>query len=169
MPPILLVPYDSQWPEKFESEVARLRDAAGNSFTRIEHIGSTAVPGLLAKPVIDIMATVKNLQEDAAFIEPLARRGWAYISKYEVEMPERRFFRKSVLGKRSHHLHVVEKDSEFWTRHLAFRDYLRTHHESVIEYARLKKELAEKFKDDAEAYTEAKSGFIRDIEAKALA
>ena len=102
---------------------------------------------------------------------PLAALGYDYVPEYEVELPERRYFRKGRRGTEGdkYHLHVVERDSEFWNRHLAFRDYLRRHPEAVREYAELKRRLALEHGTDVDAYTEAKSDFIRGIERKAAA
>jgi GrpB-like predicted nucleotidyltransferase (UPF0157 family) len=135
----------------------------------MEHVGSTAVPGLGAKPIIDIMVAVSRLADAQACIEPLQSLGYEYVPEYEDELPERRYFRKGPLEKQTHHLHMVELTSEFWERHLLFRDYLRTHPQEAQQYHKLKKELAAKFGSDTVAYTDAKTPFIRSVEAKARA
>jgi GrpB-like predicted nucleotidyltransferase (UPF0157 family) len=121
--------------------------------------------------VIDMVAAVTQLDDAKNIIEPLRALGYDYVPEYEVELPERRYFRKGRRGSEGdkYHLHVVELGSEFWHKHLAFRDYLRRHPEAVREYAELKRRLAVKHGTDVDAYTDAKSGFIRGIEAKATA
>jgi GrpB-like predicted nucleotidyltransferase (UPF0157 family) len=169
--PVRIVDYDPHWPAMFEDERKRIVEATGQWLIAIEHLGSTSVPGLAAKPVIDMVAAVATLNDAKHIIEPLAALGYDYVPEYEVELPERRYFRKRWRGPEGdkYHLHVVELGSEFWQRHLAFRDYLRRHPEAVREYAELKRRLAIKHGTDIDAYTEAKSDFIRGIEQKAAA
>ena len=111
----------------------------------VERVGSTAVPGLGAKPVIDVMVGVSQLAEAEGRIGALEGAGYEYVQKYEIELPERRYFRKPRLGPSAYHLHCVVKGSSFWVRHLAFRDYLRAHPESAAAYCELKRELAVRF------------------------
>jgi len=172
-PPIAvrIVDYDPRWPEMYADERARVVEAAGGWLVNIQHVGSTAVPGLAAKPVVDMMAAVSSLADAKHIIEPLAALGYDYVPEYEVEMPERRYFRKGRRGSDGdkYHLHVVELGGEFWRRHLAFRDYLRTHADAVRQYAELKQRLAVEHGTDMDGYTDAKSEFIRGIERKAAA
>jgi GrpB-like predicted nucleotidyltransferase (UPF0157 family) len=169
--PVRIVDYDPRWPGMYEDERKRIVESAGDWLVAIEHLGSTSVPGLAAKPVIDMVAAVATLDDAKKIIEPLRALGYDYVPEYEVELPERRYFRKGRRGAEGdkYHLHVVELGSEFWLRHLAFRDYLRHHPEAVREYAELKRRLAIKHGTDVDAYTDAKSGFIRGIEQKAVA
>jgi GrpB-like predicted nucleotidyltransferase (UPF0157 family) len=169
--PVRIVDYDPAWPAKYEAEKDALLKTAGAWLVAIEHLGSTSVPGLAAKPVIDMVAAVARLDDAKHVMEPLAALGYDYVPEYEVEMPERRYFRKGRRGSDGdkYHLHVVEPDSEFWRRHLAFRDYLRAHPEAAREYADLKRRLASEHGTDVDAYTEAKTGFIRGIEQKGAA
>jgi GrpB-like predicted nucleotidyltransferase (UPF0157 family) len=169
--PVRIVDYDPQWPAIYEDERKRIVEAAGEWLVAIEHLGSTSVPGLAAKPVIDMVAAVPRLDDAKHIIEPLAALGYDYVPEYQVELPERRYFRKGWRGTEGdkYHLHVVERSSEFWHRHLAFRDYLRHHPEAVREYAELKRRLAIRHGTDVDAYTEAKSDFIHGIERKASA
>jgi GrpB-like predicted nucleotidyltransferase (UPF0157 family) len=158
--PVIIVPYDPSWPQQFEEEKTRLLAEIGAYVLSIEHIGSTAVPGLAAKPVIDILVGVRSLQEAPFFIPLLEARGYEYVSAYEVEMPFRHYLQLLVNGEHIHHLHMVEPDSRFYRVQLACRDYLRAHPESRDAYARLKYDLAKKYRNDRDAYTDAKSDFI---------
>jgi GrpB-like predicted nucleotidyltransferase (UPF0157 family) len=172
-PPVAvrIVDYDPSWPAMYEAERKAVLQAAGEWLVDIQHLGSTSVPGLAAKPVIDIIAAVTSLNDARNIVGPLAAIGYDYVPEYEVEMPERRYFRKGRRGSEGdkYHLHVVKPDSEFWNRHLAFRDYLRAHPEVAREYAELKRRLAAKHGTDVDAYTDAKSAFILGIQEKAAA
>ena len=166
---IVIVDYDPKWPAWFEEEKNRLFQRMGRWVTDIEHIGSTAVPGLGAKPVIDMMIGVSSLPEaDAYCLAPIASLGYEYFKKYEDQMPYRRYFCKNQSENiLEHHIHLVEKGGEFWERHLAFRDYLRANTETARDYEQLKRVLAPQFTDRNE-YAAAKTDFIKNIEAKAL-
>lgn len=168
-PSIVVEEYDPQWPRLYEEERARIMTAIGQTLVAIEHVGSTAVPGLAAKPIIDILAAVRLLVEARGHIEPLRLIGYEYVPEYEAEFPERRYFRKGPPEARTHHLHVVELASTFWERHLLFRDYLRAHPQDACQYAALKRELAARHGADREAYTDAKTAFITSIEKTARA
>lgn len=158
---IRLVPYDPSWPRLFEQERARL-DAALAPWLNgpIEHIGSTAVPGLLAKPVIDIMAPVQDLessQDARAAVEPL---GYQYYP-YRPEVMH--WFCKPSPARRTHHLHLVPLHSALWSDRLLFRDVLRSSVTAAAAYATLKTELSVRHQFDREAYTDAKGEFVRSI------
>jgi len=169
-PHIIIVDYDPSWPIIFEAEKARLLNAAGEFIAAIEHIGSTSVPGLGAKPIIDILAGVRTLAEGRQTIVPLTTQlVYEYVPEYEVEMPYRLYFHKHPPVGDQFHLHMVETTSEFWERHLLFRNYLRVHPEAAQEYDQLKRRLAEEYRTRREAYTDAKTEFVRSIEAKARA
>lgn len=157
---MIIVPYDQRWPQQFEEEKALLLEEIGAFVLSIEHIGSTAVPGLAAKPVIDILIGVRSLQDAPLFIPPLESRGYEYVSRYEEEIPLRRYLHRKVNGEHTHHLHMVEPGSRFYRVQLAFRDYLRTHLATRDAYAALKLDLAAKYRHDRTAYTDAKSTFI---------
>lgn len=161
-PPVVIREYDSEWPRLFEEEKAAILDAIGHVVAAIEHVGSTAVPGLAAKPIIDIMVGVRRLADAQQCIVPLQRIGYEYVPEFEVSLPERRYFRKG--SPRTHHLHTVEVGSDFWERHLLFRDHLRAHPEAAKAYGELKRDLAVRYGADREAYTEAKTPFIRAAE-----
>jgi GrpB-like predicted nucleotidyltransferase (UPF0157 family) len=166
--PVVVVPYDAAWPSLFEEERARIERAIGPWVEEIEHVGSTAVPGLAAKPVIDIMVGVGSLEDSPALVGCLDAMGYEYVPELERQMPSRRYLRKMHEGRRTHQVHLVERsDAVFWDRHLVFRDYLRAHPEVAEEYARLKRGLSGRFRDDRAAYTEAKSAFIREVVLRA--
>ena len=126
----------------------------------IEHIGSTAVPGLAAKPIIDIMAGAKTLTEAPLFIPPLVALGYQYVPEFESQMPERRYLRKIACKHITTHLHIVESASQFWKKHIAFRDLLIANPAIRESYATLKMELAARYGNDRVGYTDAKSDFI---------
>jgi GrpB-like predicted nucleotidyltransferase (UPF0157 family) len=167
--PVVIVDYDPRWPAMYQEEKDRVLGAIGHLVVAIEHIGSTAVPGLGAKPIIDIMTAVPSLADAPACVEPLERIGYEYIPEYEADFPERRYFRKRPVRVDTHHLHMVEQDSGFWERHILFRDDLRVHPETAHEYERLKRELAAQFGSDRDGYTDAKTSFIESVVAQARA
>lgn len=166
--PVVVVPYDPAWPLLFEEEKANLLADIGQYVISLEHMGSTAVPGLAAKPVIDILIGVRSLEDAPLFIPPLVYRGYEYIPQYETTFPERRYLHRIVEGQHTHHLHIVEPTSEFYRTQLSFRDYLRAHPNVCKEYATLKFRLAKKFHNDREAYTDAKADFIQGVLAKCV-
>jgi GrpB-like predicted nucleotidyltransferase (UPF0157 family) len=165
---VSIVPYDLEWPHRFDEERRRLRLAAvfAGCDALIEHVGSTAVPGLGAKPVIDILIGVPVLIETERRIPALEAAGYEYVQEYEQQLPDRRYFRKPRFGLRAFHVHCVVTGSDFWIRHLAFRDYLRAHQESAAAYYDLKRELARRV--SKQEYTAAKSPFIESILASAM-
>ena len=163
--PVRIVPYDPAWPAVFEQEKTSLARVLGSAVTAgIHHVGSTAVPGLSAKPIIDILVGIEDLESALVHIEPLATLDYVYAPYRPDEML---WFCKPTPVARTHHLHLVPADSERFRDEIAFRDYLRTHSEGAEEYARLKEELASRFKHDREAYTEAKTDFVREVSRRA--
>lgn len=169
MDDIEIVAYDPAWPSMFEAEAARLRGMLdGTLVAGLEHFGSTAIPGLAAKPVIDILIAVRSLAEArGSFIDPLRQLGYVFWA--ENPRIDRLFFVKGMPPygeRRTHHVHVTEPDGELWQR-LLFRDYLRANPAAARRYERLKHELAQRFRSDREAYTEAKSAFVEEIMAVA--
>ena len=170
---IVVSDYDPAWPRMFKAEGARLRAALGTLVQRIEHMGSTAVPGLPSKPVIDFLIGVTSLAEARArAIKPLEAMGYHYIPEYEAFLPGELFFRK--LGDKArhipaYHLHVMEPSNPPWERFLAFRDYLRAHPRAARAYADLKRALAARCQDDIAAYRTSKHDFVEKATEKALA
>ena len=160
---IIIKEYDPKWQSLFDAESAVLMDAIGHYVADIQHIGSTAVPGLAAKPVIDILVGLRRLLDAQDCILPIEGMEYEYVPEFEDEFPERRYFRKTTNGKRTHQIHMVEIGTDFWKRHLAFRDHLRDHPDTANEYGELKKELAKQFENDRKGYTNAKSNFIESV------
>jgi GrpB-like predicted nucleotidyltransferase (UPF0157 family) len=167
--PVEICEYDAAWPLKFEKQKIDILNAIGNKVAAIEHIGSTAVTGLGAKPIIDIMVGLRKLSDADDCIEPLRKIGYEYVPELEAEIPERRYFHKgpSNMPKKHYHLHMVQIHGEFWKVQILFRDYLRMHSDSAQEYFRLKRQLAARHRLNREAYTEAKTSFIKSTIAKA--
>ena len=159
--PIHLVAYDAAWPRLFESERALLESVLGPWLHGpIEHIGSTAVPGLTAKPVIDIMAGVRDLPSSLDARAALAPLNYMYFP-YRADAMH--WFCKPSPARRTHHLHLVPVQSSLWQERLAFRDYLQASADAAAEYAVLKLALAEQHPFDREGYTDAKGDFVRSI------
>jgi len=169
--PVKIAGYNPKWPVIYAREKDLILSAIDGKVAGIEHVGSTAVPGLGAKPIIDIMVGVQELSAAKDCIEPLKSVGYEYVPKYEKTIPERRYFQKGPEGipNKHFHLHMVEVDGDFWKQHLLFRDYLRCHPDVARKYHRLKKDLSQKYRSNREAYTEAKTSFIDSVVAKALA
>lgn len=153
--PIEVVDYDPAWPGQFESEKIRIRPAIGELLLSLEHGGSTAVPGLAAKPIIDMWAALRGPLGPAQ-IQSMARIGYEHFGEYGLA--GRDYFVKTTSP--ACHLHCYPVGHPDWNRHLEFRDWLRSHPEGARAYARLKRELAIRFSSDRMAYTEAKSDFI---------
>jgi len=159
---VLFAPYDSTWPVHYERERVRLMDSVGVWVSSIQHIGSTSVRGLGAKPIIDILIGVRTLEEaDTNCIQPIVSLGYEYVSEFERETPQRRYFRKANADDvRTHHIHLVEINSDWWVDHLLFRDYLRASPLVRNDYERLKRQLAEREWESGNHYADAKSEFI---------
>jgi len=154
---VRVVPYDPRWPELFQAELQRLTTALLPLAATIEHIGSTAVPGLAAKPVLDILAGYDDPELLQQFIMRFEAAG--YEHRGEQGIPGREFFRR---GKpRSYHLHFTRTGNAFWRRHLGFRDLLRSDPVLRDAYAELKHQLAARFPTNREAYIEGKTEFIQ--------
>lgn len=157
-PPIIIEAPDPSWPQKFEAEKRALASVLSPWLAGpIEHVGSTAVPGLAAKPVIDIMAGVRDLPSSKPAIEALRALSYCY---FEYKAEEMHWFCKPSDRERTHHLHLVPCGSRLWSDRLAFRDLLRSDATVRQAYAELKLALARQYRDDREAYTEAKTEFI---------
>ena len=168
---VVIVPYDPRWPAAFEAEAARIRAALGTLALRIDHNGSTAVPGLAAKPVIDIQVSVAELTPMDAYRQPLQALGYRHVP-FPDDDSFCPFFHRPHQWPHSHHVHVVRAGDLEERRTLAFRDYLRQHPETAREYAELKARLALQFSattpESREAYADAKTGFIERVIAAAF-
>ncbi len=177
MDEIALVEYDPRWPELFAVEAARIRAALGEGMVvAVEHFGSTAVPGLSAKPVIDILVGVRSVAEARAQAVP-ALESLGYAFWYDNPNPAHLFFVRGLPpnGPRTHHVHMIEPETFrdpkndgflFWDR-LLFRDYLRAHPDEARRYEAVKRDLAARFPDDREAYTDGKTGYVSGVMQKA--
>src|SRR6266446_3272294 len=162
---IEIVGYDPRWPLQYAQERARVAAQLGDLIKSIEHIGSTSVPGLSAKPIIDMLVTVARLGPADPYIDRL--RSLGYIFFPVLGNPDRHTFGKG--SPHTHHLHIVEQGGEEHIRPLAFRNYLRTHPEAAGQYDALKRVLANRFPHDRQAYNQAKTDFIHSIETKVRA
>ncbi|PZC51736.1 MULTISPECIES: GrpB family protein [unclassified Mesotoga] len=160
--PVIVEEYSAAWPRLFKEEAERISSSLNELQKTIEHIGSTAVPGLQAKPVIDIMIGVSSLEQADSCVPSIERTGYLYSPEHEDSMPERRYLERSG-SEIYYHVHMVVFGSKFWKEHIFFRNYLRENPEAVQQYAELKKELAEEFRDNREAYTKGKAEFIQEI------
>jgi GrpB-like predicted nucleotidyltransferase (UPF0157 family) len=164
MDEIEIVDYDPRWPGLFAAEAARLRRTLDPDLVGLEHFGSTAVPGLAAKPIIDILVAVRSLERARAdTVRPLA--GLGYVFWADNPKKDRLFFVKGMPPygeRRTHHLHITEPAGELWQQ-LAFQRHLRRHPEEMLRYAALKRRLAIEHRTDREAYTEAKAIYIAQI------
>jgi GrpB-like predicted nucleotidyltransferase (UPF0157 family) len=162
-------PYDPNWPLLFELEKERLSMALGQHAISIQQIGSTSVPGLGAKPIIDILIAVASLElADRSCIQPVVNLGYEYVPEFERETPQRRYFRKANTdGVRTHHIHMVVINSDWWVDHLLFRDYLRADGNARRAYEAHKRMLAEREWNTSNEYAEAKTGFISQMMVEA--
>ena len=159
--PVVVAPYDPGWPGSFERERAALEEAIGPwAVGGIHHVGSTAVPGLDAKPIVDILVGVEDLESSRACFEPLAALDYLH-SPYLSETMH--WFCKPHPSHRTHHLHLIPTSTRRYADELAFRDLLRTDPGTAGEYAALKHELAARFGSDRDGYTDAKADFIRRV------
>lgn len=158
-PPVIIESYDPTWPLKFEAERGALASVLAPWLGGpIEHVGSTAVPGLAAKPVIDIMAAVTDLASSRPAIEALRPLSYCY---FPYKADQMHWFCKPSDVERRHHLHLIPFGSQLWNDRLAFRDLLRRDETVRRAYAGLKSALANRYRDDREAYTDGKTDFIR--------
>lgn len=156
--PVEVVPYDPSWPDAFEEWRRRLAEALGETAVRIEHVGSTAVAGLAAKPVVDVQVSVPDVEDEAAYVPGIEALG----VPLRFREPGHRYFRPPAGEPRSVQIHVCEAGSDWEQEHLRFRDRLLADPELREAYGRLKLELAEHYHDDRLAYTDAKTAFILD-------
>lgn len=159
---IEIVPYHSSWPSSFEMERDRLRNLLPKYLLEIEHVGSTAVPNCPAKPIIDIIASVKSLQIADEILPILCHSSYTTSEEFNKSLVSSRWLMRHENGKRTFHLHLVLENSEEWNSKLKFRDMHRSDEVLLDKYIALKLSLMNEFKGDREAYTRAKDGFIRE-------
>jgi GrpB-like predicted nucleotidyltransferase (UPF0157 family) len=159
MASVTLSAYDPLWPAEFQAEAERIARACYDLEIRLEHVGSTAVPGLAAKPIIDISAGVPPRVDRQPYIQAMKEIGYEHLGAYGI--PGRDYFRRG--SPRSHHVHMVSWSSDLWRENLEFRDYLRTHDDARMEYEILKRQLALTYANDRSRYTSEKAPFIQAI------
>jgi len=163
---VRLVPYDPDWPEAFAAEARRLRAALADKLGAIEHIGSTAVAAMPAKPIIDMMAVAATLAAGRDLLPAVERLGYELRPKDDV--PDRLFFaRRDAAGRTTFHLSLTPPGSDFWRKQIRFRDYLREHADARRAYLHLKRDLAGRHPADRGAYVDAKTDFVKDVLARA--
>jgi GrpB-like predicted nucleotidyltransferase (UPF0157 family) len=157
---VKLVAHTTDWDRLFQEERARLQAAVGDRILDIQHVGSTSIPGIVAKPILDIAIAIERFEEAFACVDPIQRIGYEYAG--ENGIPRRRYFVKRNPAT-THHVHMLEIASPEWANHLLFRDYLIGHPKAATEYAALKLKLAEAFPRDRDAYTDGKAAFIQHV------
>ena len=162
---IEVVPYNSDWALRFEEESSHLKSVITEGLVEVHHIGSTSVPSLAAKPIIDLMPEVVDVGVLDKFDYAMEQLG--YSVKGELGIPGRRFYLKGLI-ERTHHVHAFESGSEGLMRHLAVRDFLRRSPDEAAAYAKLKLELAARFPNDNDGYCDGKHEFVQDLERRAL-
>lgn len=161
---VRLSEYDKNWIQMFDNEVRFLKEIFGNEMIKCEHFGSTSVPGMKAKPVVDMICLVKDINNIDSFNEQMRLLGYDVAGEWGIQ--GRRFFRKGG-GNRTHHIHIYQYDNPQIKRHLVLRDYLRTHPAEVERYSCFKEELATHY-DDTALYSKAKKPFVKELEHRAL-
>ena len=168
--PVRILDYDPRWPTLYARECVRLAPVTDSLLIAVEHIGSTSVPGLAAKPTIDIMAAWRDGVSPEQCIPPIEALGYKYSFLSDLGDPGWHYFgRRDSVSDIGYHIHLVELGGAFWQRHLNFRDYLRAHPETAEDYARLKRSLAARYGDDRMGYCRAKTGFVVAVEERAAA
>ncbi|MGY5875597.1 MAG: GrpB family protein [Candidatus Thorarchaeota archaeon] len=164
---IVLVDYDPQWRILYDDESQFVSKAFGDLLVSIHHIGSTSIPEICAKPIIDILVEVHDIKRVDEMDDMMIAIG--YRPRGEVGIPGRRYFSKDIDERRTHHVHSFQTGSQHLQRHLDFRDYLRVHPDEAMKYCRLKREFAATDDTDIDRYTKGKTVFIKDVEKKAKA
>lgn len=163
---VVVTEYNDKWDQMFKEEAQKIKEIFADELIDNYHIGSTSVPGLKAKPIIDMMPVVKDIEKIDSFNEQM--EGLGYECMGELGMTGRRYFRKGG-DNRTHQVHVFQSDNkQDIHRHLAVRDYLRTHPEAVKQYGNLKENLAKQFPKDIEEYMDGKDAFVKELEKRAL-
>ena len=162
---VIVTSYNSEWPKMYENEASKIKKIFGEKLLSIHHIGSTSVPGLKAKPIIDIMPVVRDIKLVDNYNKQMIKLGYEPMGEFGIS--GRRYFRKGG-DNRTHQIHVFQDNSNHVERHIAFRDYLREHSTEAKRYADLKVELAKRYPNDIAAYCEGKDEFVKELEKRAL-
>ncbi|HEX8336370.1 MAG TPA: GrpB family protein [Pyrinomonadaceae bacterium] len=161
-----VVPHDPRWRDAFEAEAGHVASALGANVEAVHHIGSTAIPNIYAKPVIDMLVEVRELAEVDGRSTAMESLGYEVMGEYGI--PGRRYFRKDKReGVRTHHVHAFEAGSAEAARHLAFRDYMLAHPGEAQRYSELKKRLAEEHPQSLDGYMDGKDAFIKEMDRRA--
>jgi GrpB-like predicted nucleotidyltransferase (UPF0157 family) len=161
-----IVPHDPRWREAFEAEAKQVAFALGENVTAVHHIGSTAIPNIYAKPVIDLLVEVRNITEVDSQSSAMESLGYEVMGEFGI--PGRRYFRKdNQEGIRTHQIHAFETGSAEVERHLAFRDYMIANPEDAQRYSELKRQLAEEHPQSMDGYMNGKDGFIKEMDLTA--
>jgi GrpB-like predicted nucleotidyltransferase (UPF0157 family) len=160
------VPHDMAWEDEYRRETNKIRKVLGDEIVEAYHIGSTPIPGITAKPIIDILIGVSKIEDIDRYNDSMA--GIGYEARGEYGLPGRRFFVKGV-PKRTHNVHIFQAGSLEIIRHANFRDYMIAHPEDARKYGELKRKLAEQFPYDIEAYCDGKDAFVKEMERRAMA
>ena len=159
-----VVSYNPNWTEIYKEESKKIKNVLSDIIVDIHHIGSTAIPGIKAKPVIDILVEVKDIEAVDQYNNKMEELGYEVMGEYGI--PKRRFFRKGG-NNRTHHIHIFQVGNEEIERHINFKEYLIAHPDKAREYSKLKEKLTNKYTYDVENYTNGKSDFIKEIDRKA--
>lgn len=165
-PAVRIVDYDPRWPEMAAGEIVRIEAALGGQAMRIDHVGSTAVPGMAAKPIVDLQVSVAAIGPTERYALPLEDLG--YLFAPDQDSPDLHFFGKPAARPRTFHLHVCAAGSDHEMRHLALRDYLRAHPDEAARYAEVKRELVDERPGDRLAYIEGKADYVAALEERAV-
>lgn len=160
---VALCPYDLQWPTRFMAERTRLLSLFPTQFLGVEHIGSTAIPGMAAKPIIDILGGVESIAVADTLIGPLLRSAYTTSMEFNATLTDRRWLMRWADGRRTHHLHLVVLGGAEWQQRVHFRDALRADSDLAERYERLKHDISRKHTADREAYTDAKTEFVLSV------
>lgn len=163
-----VVPHDPSWKQKYKTEAEKIKKVCGDKILTIEHGGSTSIEGLAAKPVIDIYVGVRKLSDADAMIKDMKELHYEYVTKFEDQMPYRRYFTKDINNQRAFHVHTVEASHTFRRDDLMFKDYIKTHEKDWKDYEKLKIDLAKREWNTGLDYNEAKTDFIKKVKHKAL-
>src|SRR3712207_1186257 len=161
-----VVPHDPRWRDAFEAEAKRIAEALGENVMAVHHVGSTAIPGIYAKPIVDMLVEVRDASEVDGRSRSMEALGYEVMGEYGIH--GRRYFRKdSREGIRTHHVRAFEAGSAEALRHLAFRDYMIAHPADAQRYSELKRRLADEHPQNMDGYIDGKDGFIKEIDARA--
>lgn len=158
---VRLIDYDPRWPALFRADSAELSAALRQPMSHIHHVGSTAIPGLPAKPILDILVLIRDFGSALELVPALAKLGYEYRPNGDIS--DRHFFRRRIGTSRTHHLSLAEPSSRYALVTLAFRDALREDQQLATKYSELKHELARQFPEDRESYTQGKTAFVLNV------